>query len=186
MGTRDENIVECAIAVISRYGYKKTTMGDLADAAGVSRQTLYNKFPNKEEVLRAAVRHANEAGLKLLNERWDAATSLSEKIDIFFEIGPLKWYDTIMASPDSADLLEGFNAYASDLIEDATKWWTAALAGIFEPYESVLEAKGLSAKQFADFVYTASASAKYNATSRVQLQDRLATLKVSTLATVEA
>ena len=59
----ENHIIIKAIEVVSRHGIQKTTMGDIADAAGVSRQTLYNKFANKDEVLRGAIRYTSEAGL---------------------------------------------------------------------------------------------------------------------------
>ena len=39
------------IEVFSNYGFRKTSMSDLAEAAGVSRQTLYNRFKSKEDIL---------------------------------------------------------------------------------------------------------------------------------------
>jgi len=184
MEQRDASIIECAIGIISRYGYKKTTMADVAEAAGVSRQTLYNKFPNKEEVLRAAVRHTADVGLELLRQKWAAEADLAVKIDSFFEVGPLAWYDTLIAAPDAADLMEGVNAYAADVMEDVTRDWIALLGELFAPSADALAGKGTDPVQFGDFLYAASTSAKYNATSRGQLEMRLQVLKIAVLATV--
>jgi AcrR family transcriptional regulator len=54
-------ILDAAIRVFSRYGYKKTSMDDLARAAGLSRQGLYLHFATKEALFEQAVRHAVEA-----------------------------------------------------------------------------------------------------------------------------
>ena len=43
------------LAVFAHYGFRKASMDDLAQAAGVSRQTLYNRFKTKEAVLDWAV-----------------------------------------------------------------------------------------------------------------------------------
>lgn len=43
------------LEVFGRYGFRKTSMDDLAKAAGVSRQTIYNRFGSKEVVLDWAV-----------------------------------------------------------------------------------------------------------------------------------
>ena len=43
------------IEVFSNYGFRKTSMSDLAEAAGVSRQTLYNRFKSKEDILHWAM-----------------------------------------------------------------------------------------------------------------------------------
>lgn len=47
---RRQAILEAAIGVFLRYGYKKTSMEDLARAADLSRQGLYLHFPSKEEL----------------------------------------------------------------------------------------------------------------------------------------
>jgi len=39
-GTRSAGIVEAATGVFLRYGFSRTTMGDIAGAAGISRASL--------------------------------------------------------------------------------------------------------------------------------------------------
>jgi AcrR family transcriptional regulator len=51
-------VLDAAVAVFARYGYRKTSMDDVARAAGVSRQGLYLSFANKEELFRRAVEHS--------------------------------------------------------------------------------------------------------------------------------
>ncbi|WP_211697194.1 TetR/AcrR family transcriptional regulator [Mycobacterium spongiae] len=48
--TRDE-IYRTAIDLFVANGYEATTMDEIADAAGVSRRTVYRYFPLKEDVL---------------------------------------------------------------------------------------------------------------------------------------
>jgi AcrR family transcriptional regulator len=50
---RRTRIVLAAIAAFSRHGYRRCTMADIADAAGMSRPALYLLFPGKEAVFRA-------------------------------------------------------------------------------------------------------------------------------------
>ena len=51
MNDKDNKILSAAYDSFIRYGVKRTTMGDVAQAAGVSRPTLYASYPNKEELL---------------------------------------------------------------------------------------------------------------------------------------
>jgi AcrR family transcriptional regulator len=51
-------VLDAAVAVFARFGYRKTSMDDVARAAGVSRQGLYLSFANKEELFRRAVEHS--------------------------------------------------------------------------------------------------------------------------------
>lgn len=55
---RKRQLLEAALGVFARHGYRKTSMDDVAHAAGVSRQGLYLHFPTKEDLFRAAVEQA--------------------------------------------------------------------------------------------------------------------------------
>jgi AcrR family transcriptional regulator len=53
--SRREALLEAAVAVFARYGFRKTSMDEVARAAGVSRQGLYLQFADKEALFRQAV-----------------------------------------------------------------------------------------------------------------------------------
>lgn len=46
-------IAEAALRLFARYGYKRTSMDDIAREAGVARATLYLHFKGKDDVFRA-------------------------------------------------------------------------------------------------------------------------------------
>ncbi len=52
---RRERIIEVARGLIARYGFKKTTMSDIAQAVGVAKATLYHYFRSKEDILREII-----------------------------------------------------------------------------------------------------------------------------------
>jgi AcrR family transcriptional regulator len=56
--SRQSAVLDAAVTVFARFGYRKTSMDDVARAAGVSRQGLYLSFANKEELFRRAVEHS--------------------------------------------------------------------------------------------------------------------------------
>jgi AcrR family transcriptional regulator len=58
---RQAMIIEAAMGIFLRYGFKKTSMDDVARAVGLSRQGLYLHFPTKEVLFKATVAHAVEA-----------------------------------------------------------------------------------------------------------------------------
>lgn len=49
--------LEAAFPLFLRFGYRKTSMDELARAAGISRQGLYLRFPNKKALFIAMVDH---------------------------------------------------------------------------------------------------------------------------------
>jgi AcrR family transcriptional regulator len=55
--TRRRALLDAAVGVFTRFGFRKTSMEDVARAAGVSRQGLYLLFSNKEELFRRALEH---------------------------------------------------------------------------------------------------------------------------------
>lgn len=58
LDSRLSAVLDAAIGVFARFGYRKTSMEDVARAAGISRQGLYLSFANKEELFRRAVEHS--------------------------------------------------------------------------------------------------------------------------------
>lgn len=56
-------LLEAAIGVFFRFGFRKTSMDEVARAARISRQGLYLHFSTKEELFCAAVEHALDTAL---------------------------------------------------------------------------------------------------------------------------
>jgi AcrR family transcriptional regulator len=55
---RREQVLAAALLTFARYGYKKTSMEDVARAADISRPGLYFLFASKQNLFRAAVTRA--------------------------------------------------------------------------------------------------------------------------------
>jgi AcrR family transcriptional regulator len=58
--TKTEAILEAALGLFAEKG-AATSMGEIARVAGVSRQTLYNRFPSKLEIGRALAARRSDA-----------------------------------------------------------------------------------------------------------------------------
>lgn len=65
MSTMDARIVAAALERFAQYGVSKTTVEDVASAAGCSRATLYRYFPGKQALIRGVV----EAEVRRLADR---------------------------------------------------------------------------------------------------------------------
>ena len=55
---RREQVLDAALLVFARYGYRKASMDDVARAAEISRPGLYFYFASKQDLFRAAVTRA--------------------------------------------------------------------------------------------------------------------------------
>jgi AcrR family transcriptional regulator len=179
MNQKQINILLAAVDVFSRYGFKKTTMGDIADHVGISRQTLYASYANKEEVMAAAMLFLTEKTLVEVREIWQTQSTLSEKVDAFFEHTILKYFRAVQSMPDSEDLLSGPDGFGKDALKHVDQLKTELLADLFAPYETPLAKLDTNPKDFADFVLKSASGFKYSAESEEQLLKLLGSLKQS-------
>ncbi|MFT5797794.1 MAG: AcrR family transcriptional regulator [Candidatus Azotimanducaceae bacterium] len=185
MNDRNTILLKSAQAVFGRYGISKTTMNDIAREAGVARQTLYNAYPSKEAVLRATLRLGADQTIAAVEAKWVEQTSLSDKLDAYFELGPLYWHDLVQSSPEVADLIDGINLIAQDELIEIAKLWNARFETVIQAHISKDSAHYHNAVEIADYFYSTSMNAKYNSANRGVLETRLKVLKLSILALLE-
>jgi AcrR family transcriptional regulator len=67
-GGRREFVLAAALDTFVRYGYRKTSMEDVAHAAAISRPGLYLLFGSKQELFAVAVTHALDGSLAAVTE----------------------------------------------------------------------------------------------------------------------
>jgi AcrR family transcriptional regulator len=68
--TREQDILDAAVAVFSRRGYHDASVDEIAEAAGLSKPMVYAYVGTKEELFSACVR---QEGLRLLEALAEAA-----------------------------------------------------------------------------------------------------------------
>ena len=77
---KSEAILDAALPVFVRHGFRKTSMADIARAAGMSRAALYLSFSNKEELFRAGSARAHARTMQ------NVEAALSTDGDVFSRI----------------------------------------------------------------------------------------------------
>ncbi len=75
-----EQILDAAFDLACSRGWDKVTMSDLASAAGVSRQSVYNDFGNRDGVAQALVQREVDRFLVVVAERLAGAQSAVEAV----------------------------------------------------------------------------------------------------------
>lgn len=182
MSDKTNMIVTAAAQMFARYGYSKTTMGDIAAEAGVARQTVYNAFPGKEEILREVVRQAGEQTYTAVMDVWVHAGSVDEKLSAFHDHGPLKWFEAIRAAPDWAELMDGMHKAASEEMTALDVKWQAAITQMLEGEAAQGTIQAPLDPAVVDFFYSTSLNAKHGVDDIAKLRTRLSTIKAATLA----
>jgi AcrR family transcriptional regulator len=101
---RQKQVAAAAGRVFLAQGFTRTTMGDIAAAAGLSRQGLYLAFPNKEAVFTAAVLVLDEQMHATLDEGLRHAEGLRPRLAFVCE----RWLGGVFnlqrATPDARDM----------------------------------------------------------------------------------
>ena len=179
MNDKTELIVQAAQAQFMRYGFAKTTMSDIAAEAGVARQTVYNAFPGKEDILRVVVRQFGEQNLITIKTAWQDDHGIAAKLETYHRLGPVNWFETIRAAPDWAALMEGLHSAAAEELGTLDNAWRSAIKTMV--INELPEAPS-DIDQIIEFIHSASTNAKYGADDVTHLKSRLNTIKLAALA----
>lgn len=159
---RQRKLLDAALTVFMRYGYRKTSMDEVARAAQVSRQGLYLHFATKEELFRATVQHTLETALAAATAALgDSSLRLKDRLVRAFDEQMGRYVG--MMGPGASDLAEvggelgSVLAHYENLFLEAVAR-TLRASGLLAAYK----ATGLTARQLADTLYATSRGLKYS------------------------
>jgi AcrR family transcriptional regulator len=131
--TRRHEIVVSAAGLFVRFGFRKTSMDDIARASKLSRQGVYLHFRNKEDAFRAAIAHLAEVTLLALRTALlGDGRSLEERLLAGFA----SMTEASVGAAEARDLRELFEAareLAGDLVQELDEQIILALANALKP-----------------------------------------------------
>ena len=185
MSERKKQIVTAAIQVFLRYGVKRTGMNDIAVEAGISRQTLYNAFSNKDAVLKAAIRHYWDQSIADISDALPETGDLGEKLDLIFQHVAIIPFEALQISPNAEDIVEGFNSAGKQEIDAGNARYRELIETVLKPYQSTVAELGLTLLALSEFVQKSAVAAKNDARQTSHLLELLTTLKILTVTTID-
>ena len=80
MRGRKQALLEAAQHLFHRYGPHKTTIGDIARAAGVGVGTVYLEFPNKDAILLELSAAGHRSVLEAIERAWSSPGPADERL----------------------------------------------------------------------------------------------------------
>lgn len=98
-------IVAAAAEMFGRYGFARTTMGDIAQAAGVSRPSVYTLYPGKDEIFAAVADAFTNSKLALIRAGLDGHPTLHDKLLFACTTWSVDAFENMLANPDARDLM---------------------------------------------------------------------------------
>jgi len=162
-GTR-ERILGAAFVLFGRYGFKRTSMENIASEAGLSRTALYLQFRNKEEIFRDLAGGLHEEGLSGAEAALAGEGLLVDRLREAVEAKTLRMIEIIQASPHGSELMDEKNRLCGDLATDSERRFQRMLTRTFKRADDAraidLRAARLTAAGTADLFLHAVAGLK--------------------------
>ncbi len=180
MSRSNPQIVESAIQLFIRRGYRGTTLSNVANNAGVSRPTLYAAYGDKCALFVAAIDYLSNQSLKTMQDSWDACETPDEHMQVYFEAIIIPAYDVLQNVNASPDLITGYNDQGRLAVQNALLAQQDALETVFAPYQDAIGQAGLSLTDLVRLIVLSAAGLKFNADSRSGLLAALDSLKITT------
>ena len=102
--TKLDRVVAAAADQFIRHGYTRTTMGDIARAAEISRPALYLLFPGKEQIFEAVVRDLNRERMAEIETALEACETLPDRLFTACDLWLVKVFELQRTTPDVGDM----------------------------------------------------------------------------------
>lgn len=160
-------IVLAALELFTRYGYRKTSIDDIAQAAQVAKRTVYLHFENKAAVFLAILEYLADQ----IRQRCAAAERiggtpvhrLTGLLDAYFGMA----FELFSKSEHMPELEETFSKLARERIGDLNTEYELRLAKFLRSLKKTGEIgrppQGLTVEQIVQIVMRAAEGTKHNA-----------------------
>lgn len=181
MSATEVKIVNAATILFSQDGVKATNLTKVAAAAGVSRQTLYDIFGNKDELIAAVMRALLADSLVRIRTGWQGRATLDEKLEVFFDVAIREPFDIMQEHPDLKDILLGVGTKTADVAAQADQEKSALLASQLADHQAHLVGIQTTPEKVAAYLCRVAKDLKYTSPTRADLDEGLGLLKLSTL-----
>lgn len=125
---KSDHILDAALPVFVRYGFRKASMSDIARAAGISRASLYLSFNSKEELFRAGSTRSHARTMLDVEAALAGNGDVFSRIETAMAVFQRELIAPFAASPDATELFDVNMALAKDITLAARARLVALLA----------------------------------------------------------
>lgn len=171
MKTKEDRIIEAAFQMFFSYGYRKAGMSDIADAANMSRPSLYASFANKGAIFSEMVGRQSQRNLAATRERLHLVNGLHERLACVFDIWVIEPASTVINSENATELLASCAEFAPRAVADLYDEMEAQLVAVLEP--EVDGASPLQAAKVARILRLATSGIKASAGNLPDLREAI-------------
>jgi AcrR family transcriptional regulator len=113
-------ILDAALQVFGQYGYRRTSMDDIAREAGIAKGTIYLSFASKEEVFQALSQSLSQRMLADAEAARHRPGTTTDKLTAMSAAWFGAYAETIRRSPHADELLDAKHRLSADRVSAAT------------------------------------------------------------------
>ncbi len=151
--SKRDSILEVAIPLFGRFGFRKTSVDEVARAANISKQGLYLHFASKEEVFLEAMKMYLNNGLRLVDQALEKSDErLSKRLVAAMDA----WFGRHLATfaPTSLDVIPVGNQMAGREIDAYKTAFRKKMATAISLSEEFKESNNVcSPEEIADVLF---------------------------------
>ena len=132
---RKQQILKVSKELFLHHGFKKVTLSDIAGEVGVSRPTVYQVFPNKEEIYKALIEQWQKDAFQRIEEAVNSASTIETRLRAAIEIWVIEPYQLIHSSSRAADFVDSTFDFAKPVMDAGYARFEGIVRGIFDDGE---------------------------------------------------
>lgn len=159
-GARRAAILDAALSLFGRYGYRRTSIDDIAREAGIAKGTVYLSFRSKDQVFRALSESLVERMLAAARAASEGPGPVERRLLAVAEAWFGTYFETIRRSPHAEDLIDSKHQLSSGIVLDGSRQFRRLVIHVIEEAEQSgdlrLDRFGLGAEAAADLLIAAA------------------------------
>jgi AcrR family transcriptional regulator len=175
-----ESILSAAQIQFSRYGFRRTSMEDIAKETGVSRASLYSYFANKEEIFRnlSIALHEDALGNAegILKDE-TGRKSVAERVEGALAANVGRMHELVAESSHGSEIMDENSRLCGDVVSSSANRFQDMLASAIRAGaragEIDLKAAGLTASAAAELIRLAAGGLKHGVEDPKVFRSRL-------------
>ncbi len=130
-----EAILTAAFSLFGHYGYRRTSIDDIAQEAGIAKGTVYLYFKSKEEIFRALAQQFIDQMLAAVSTAQATSTSITERMHGMLNAKFGYFFELLHRSTHVREILDAKNQLCADLFTQADRRYHRMLASVIAEAE---------------------------------------------------
>ena len=135
---RHKTILTAAFDMFRQYGFRRTSMEDIAQASGMSRAALYLHFRSKEDIFRSLGQYYYDTAAASVSAALSAGHPPAQALAAAFVAQGGEIAQALLSSPHGAEFMDIKTAHSADIMRAGE----ARLVGIYADWLTAEAAAG--------------------------------------------